>query len=59
MNPLVVMSLAYMMRSTLKDPPPVELIREGHYWRLKDGKHRFSGAMIAGRKDVLAFEGNS
>jgi hypothetical protein len=59
MNPLVIMSLAYMMRSSNEDPPPAELVRKGLYWRLKDGKHRYFGATIAGRKDLLAIEANS
>jgi hypothetical protein len=47
------------MRSSNEDPPPAELVREGLYWRLKDGKHRYFGATIAGRKDLLAIEANS
>lgn len=54
MNPLVVMSLAYMLRSNVNDPDPVVLAPEGDNYRILDGRHRAVAAMIAGRSDVLA-----
>jgi uncharacterized ParB-like nuclease family protein len=56
MNPLVVMSLAYMMRSTHDDPPPITVRREGDYWRIVDGRHRYVAANIAGRHSIKAEE---
>ena len=56
MNPLVVMSLAYMLRATLEDPEPIGVVREDGGWRIRDGRHRLVASMIAGRSDVLARE---
>jgi hypothetical protein len=53
MNLLVVASLAYMMRTSREDPPPVSVSPEDGVWRLHDGRHRLVAAMIAGRPDVL------
>lgn len=57
MNPLVLMSLAYMMRSSHRDPEPIEVYvassKSGIYY-IKDGRHRTVAAMMAGRPDVLA-----
>ena len=52
-NPLVVMSLAYAMRSTHFDPEPVLVRREGKYYRIEDGRHRFMASVIAGRHNLL------
>ena len=51
----VLGGLAAMMRKTRKDPPPIEVspLPCGH-WQLEDGRHRYMGAVIAGRPDVLA-----
>ena len=54
MNPLVVMSLVYMYRSTTEDAPPITVRREGEHWRIIDGRHRFIASVIAGRRRVLA-----
>jgi hypothetical protein len=54
MNPYVLMSLAYLLRSTTEDPPPIHVTREGDYYRIHDGRHRFVAAVLAGRPDVLA-----
>jgi hypothetical protein len=57
MNPLVLMSLAYRLRSTTEDPPPVKVTPEPDgSWRIHDGRHRALGAVIAGRPDVLCEE---
>lgn len=54
MNPLVIMSLTYMMRGTHNDPPPIQVRKEGRLWRIIDGRHRYFAAVIAGRHNILA-----
>jgi hypothetical protein len=54
MNPLVVMSLAYMYRATIKDAEPIVVTVEGENYRIQDGRHRALGSMIGGRSTVLA-----
>jgi hypothetical protein len=54
MNPLVLMSLTYMLRGTSNDPEPIRVYRDGDMWRVHDGRHRSMAAQIAGRPDVLA-----
>lgn len=54
MNVLVLMSLAYRLRSTAEDPEPVQVTRDGDGWRVHDGRHRAVAALIAGRPDVLS-----
>jgi hypothetical protein len=54
MNPLVVMSLAYFYRSDHKDARPIIVQTEGDFFRIKDGRHRSMGSMIAGRPGVLS-----
>ena len=56
MNPLVIMSLAYLYRSTTEDAEPITVRREGDYWRIVDGRHRWMASVIAGRRRVLATE---
>lgn len=51
-NPLVLMSLAYAMRTTTWEPEPIEVRREGQFLRIVDGRHRFMAAVIAGRSSV-------
>lgn len=54
MNPLVLMSLVYMLRSTAEDPAPILVRKDGENYRVLDGRHRAMGAIVAGRPDVLA-----
>lgn len=54
MNPLVLMSLTYMLRSNVTDPDPIVVRREGWNYRVMDGRHRAMAAIVAGRPDVLA-----
>lgn len=54
MNPLVVMSLAYLYRSTTEDAPPITVTRDGRNYRITDGRHRYIASVIAGRRRVLA-----
>jgi len=56
MDPLVVMSRVKRLRCTAEDWEPILVTREGQYWRLQDGRHRFFASVIAGRSDVLAIE---
>lgn len=57
MNPLVVMSIAYAARTSHHPiEPPILVCREGGYWRLVDGKHRWMGHYIAGRTHINATE---
>lgn len=54
-NPLVIMSLAYMMRSNNSDPPPIIVHRNSDTdYTIIDGRHRFIAAIIAGRPDILS-----
>jgi hypothetical protein len=55
MNPLVLMSLAYLLKSTTEDPAPILVARETDGFRVTDGRHRAVAALIAGRSDVLAY----
>lgn len=52
MNPLVLMSLAYMFRSTTQDAAPILVRPEGDLYRVLDGRHRAVASVIAGRPDV-------
>lgn len=54
-NPLVLMSLAYMLRSSGADPEPIRVrpIEACGMWRVMDGRHRFLAAVVAGRSDVF------
>lgn len=54
MNPLVVMSLAYLYRATNEHVEPITVTPHGGHYRITDGRHRAVASMIAGRKTVLA-----
>ena len=56
MNPLVLMSLVYMYRSTDHDAEPITVTPTEYpgVYRIKDGRHRFMASVIAGRRRVLA-----
>ena len=55
MNPLVVMSLVLMYRSTTEHADePILLKKEGKYYRITDGRHRYIASVIAGRRRVKA-----
>lgn len=55
MNPFVLMSLAYLMRSTNEDVEPIIVQRESlSVYRIVDGRHRAVAAMMAGRKYIAA-----
>lgn len=57
MNALRLCSLAYRMRGTTDEiEGPITVRRDGDGWRVVDGRHRFLGAVIAGRPDVLCVE---
>ena len=48
---------AYDLRATNEDVEPVLVAAEPDgSWRIVDGRHRFLGAYIAGRPDVLCVE---
>lgn len=34
--------------------PPIQVTREGNYWRVTDGRHRVVGALFAGRSHIDA-----
>ena len=51
---LTLLSLAALMRKTTEDPEPIVVAQELGGYRICDGRHRAVGALIAGRKDVLA-----
>lgn len=59
MNPYVLMSLAYQFRATNEDFEPILVTREGDYWRIRDGRHRVTASILAGRSDILAVEQDS
>lgn len=54
MNPLVLMSLAHLYRGSNEDVEPIRVSREGHHYRIVDGRHRAIASLIAGRRRVLA-----
>lgn len=54
MNPLVVMSLTHKFRATNEDVEPILLRKEGRWYRITDGRHRYVASLIAGRRRVLA-----
>jgi hypothetical protein len=57
MNPLVLMSLAYAMRTShLPVGDPIQVARENGLWRIVEGRHRAVASMVAGRDWVLAIE---
>jgi hypothetical protein len=55
MDLAVVGGLVALMRKTAQDPPPIDVrpVADG-LWLVLDGRHRYFGAVIAGRPDVLA-----
>jgi hypothetical protein len=59
MNPLVIMSIAYQLRTSHEDihpPIPVRPLIETEafeLWSFSDGRHRWMGHWIAGRWDAL------
>jgi hypothetical protein len=55
MNPLMLMHLAYLLRSSNDHHvDPIEVWRDGANYRIKDGRHRFMAHVIAGRQTVPA-----
>lgn len=56
MDPCVALGLVPLLRKTTEDHDPITLRREGEFWRIMDGRHRFFACVIAGRPDVLAEE---
>ena len=55
MDVLTLMSLAAYFRKTGGPcEPPIEVTVEGDYFRIDDGRHRYIGALIAGRQDIEA-----
>lgn len=55
MNPLVVMSLCHMYRSTNDHAKPIKVKPEiWGYYSITDGRHRAVAAMMAGRKTIWA-----
>lgn len=53
-NVYVLVSLAYMYRSTTEDAPPITVRPHGDLYRITDGRHRYMASVIAGRDGVLA-----
>jgi ParB-like chromosome segregation protein Spo0J len=53
MNPLVLMSLTYAIRTGARTEP-ITVTREGKHYRITDGRHRFMASVIAGRDYVHA-----
>lgn len=56
MNLAIVAVLVPRLRKTAKDWEPITVRREGDFWRILDGRHRFFASVIAGRHYVLAEE---
>lgn len=54
MNPFVLMSVAYFYRTSTEHTAPIVVKREGKYYRIMDGRHRYMGSIIAGRTHILA-----
>lgn len=54
MNYMLIGVLAYKLRTTVGDLPPIQVRPIGDHWQIVDGRHRVVAAMIAGRRDVLA-----
>lgn len=56
MNPLVLMSIAYQLRTSTEDiDPPIKVRTSGAsaFYAISEGRHRWMGAWIAGRLDIL------
>jgi ParB-like chromosome segregation protein Spo0J len=56
MNPLVLMSLAYALRSSVADVDPILVQPHGDGWLVLDGRHRTMAHWIAGRSTALCVE---
>jgi hypothetical protein len=56
MDPCILLGLVPKMRKTAEDHIPIVVFRAGDLWQIRDGRHRFMAAVIAGRPDVLAIE---
>lgn len=54
MNFMLVGVLAYKLRTSVADLPPIRVRQIGDHWQIIDGRHRVVAAMIAGRRDILA-----
>jgi hypothetical protein len=54
MNPFVLLSLAYLYRTSNEDVAPILVYQQGDLYWITDGRHRAVASMIAGRKTVLA-----
>ena len=54
MNIGVLITLGHLMRSTTENVKPIKVRREGDYYRITDGRHRFMASAIAGRSHVRA-----
>lgn len=58
MNPLVVMAIAYTLRTSLTDVEPLDVSHLGtldglgDVWAVHDGKHRYMASYVAGRADI-------
>jgi hypothetical protein len=46
--------VCYFRKTAKPCEPPIEVVPEGFYWRIRDGRHRVMAAMIAGRFDIDA-----
>lgn len=54
LNPLLLFSLAYRLRSTTDDVTPAIVRANGpEDYTVLDGRHRFLAAVIAGRHELL------
>ena len=54
MNPLVLLSLAYRLRSSTEDVEPITVrATSDNVFQVVDGRHRFVAHVIAGRSEVL------
>lgn len=51
-NLLLLAHLAYTLRSTNTNTPPITIQAEGNYWRIVDGRHRYLAHIIAGRQHI-------
>lgn len=54
MDPCVLLGLVPLLRKTGQDHDPILVREDGDGWEIRDGRHRFFAAVIAGRPDVLA-----
>ena len=57
MNSVVALVFGHRYRTTTEENEPIEIrpVDGTRFYRIADGRHRFVGCLLAGRRHVVAF----